>query len=72
MAHAIRSSRSAFGIDEDGELHPTLTQRLEDLANRQPAAPAIHAPGRTTLTYADLGAQIRSVRERLGNWNVVP
>ena len=45
-----------------------ITQILETLASRQPAAPAIHVPGRTTLTYADLGAQIRYVRERLEDW----
>ena len=44
---------------------------LERLAISQPAAPALHVPGRTSLTYTDLGAQIRYVRERLSNWGVV-
>lgn len=43
---------------------------LERLAMSQPAAPALHVPGRTTLTYADLGAQIGYIRERLGNWEI--
>ena len=47
------------------------TQTLDALANCQPAAPAIHVPGRTSLTYADLGAQIRYMRERLGSWGIV-
>jgi hypothetical protein len=48
-----------------------VTQLLEALARRQPAAPALHAQGRPTLTYADLGVQIRYVREQLGSWGVV-
>ena len=43
---------------------------LEALAVRQPAAPAIHAPGRTPLRYAELGSQVRYVRERLGHWGI--
>jgi acyl-coenzyme A synthetase/AMP-(fatty) acid ligase len=43
---------------------------LERLADAQPAAPALHVPGRTCLTYADLGAQIRYVRGRLSEWDI--
>ena len=43
---------------------------LEALAARQPAAPAIHAPGRAPLRYAELGSQVRYVRERLGHWGI--
>ena len=43
---------------------------LEALAVRQPAAPAIHAPGRTPLRYAELGSQVRYVREHLGHWGI--
>ena len=52
------------------DLDQDIGQALEHLARSQPTAPAIHVPGRTTLTYADLGAQIRYVRERLGNWEI--
>ena len=48
-----------------------ITQLLEALARRQPAAAALHGQGGTTLRYADLGAQIRYVRERLGQWDIV-
>ena len=47
-----------------------IARTLEGLASSQPTQPAIHVPGRTSLTYADLGAQIRYVRERLGNWDI--
>jgi acyl-CoA synthetase (AMP-forming)/AMP-acid ligase II len=47
-----------------------VTQVLEALARRQPAAPALQGHGRTTLRYADLSAQIRYVRERLGQWDI--
>src|SRR5258706_14772959 len=53
-------------------LDQNIGQVLESLALSQPAAPALHVPGRTSLSYADLGAQIRYVRERLGSWSVVP
>ena len=43
---------------------------LQSLAVRQPTAPAIYAPGRLTLNYADLIAQIRYVRARLAGWNI--
>lgn len=52
--------------------HATIAEALEQLAASQPAAPALHAPGRQVLTYADLDAQIRHVRERLGGLGVVP
>ena len=53
------------------EMNPGIAQVLERLAASQPTAPALHVPGRTTLTYADLGAQIGYVRERLGSWGIV-
>ena len=55
-----------------GDMDTDITQILETLASGQPTAPALHVPGRTTLTYWDLGAQIRYVRERLDSWGVVP
>ena len=48
----------------------TIADALAMLSERQPAAPAIHVPGRAPLTYGDLGAQIRYVRDRLGNWGI--
>jgi amino acid adenylation domain-containing protein len=45
---------------------------LEMLGNSQPLAPAIHVPGRPTLTYADLAGQIRYIRERLRGWGIGP
>ena len=48
-----------------------ITQVLETLARTQPTAPALHVPGRTSLTYADLGTQIHRVRERLKRWGIV-
>ena len=50
----------------------TIQDALALLAQRQPAAPAIHVPGRATLTYGHLGAQIRYVRERLRSWGIQP
>ena len=44
---------------------------LENVARSQPTAPALHVRGRTSLSYADLGAQIRYVRERLASWDFV-
>ena len=55
-----------------GDMDTDITQILETLASGQPTAPALHVPGRTTLTYWDLGAQIRYVRERLDSWGVEP
>src|SRR5262245_941124 len=52
------------------ELSADITQSLESLARCQPGAPALHAPGRTPLRYADLGAQISYVRERLAHWGI--
>src|SRR6185436_20078689 len=58
-------------MDDAGAIHPhDITLTLEALAAAQPAAPAMYAPGRATLTYADLGAQVRYVRERLQHWNI--
>src|SRR5262245_26144263 len=47
-----------------------ITRMLECLATSQPRAAAIHVPGRKTLTYSDLGEQIRYVRERLNGWDI--
>src|SRR4051812_22883865 len=47
-----------------------IGQALERLARTQPTAPAIHVPGRVSLSYANLGAQIRYVRERLQEWEI--
>src|SRR5512134_1316528 len=49
-----------------------IADALERLASSQPTAPALHVPGRPTLTYADLGAQIRYVRQRLSGWDIAP
>ena len=49
-----------------------VAQIIEALASSQPAAPAIRVPGRTVLRYADLGEQIRHVRERLSGWGIQP
>ena len=48
----------------------TIADALAMLGERQPVAPALHVPGRAPLTYGDLGAQIRYVRDRLGNWGI--
>ncbi len=52
--------------------HETLADALDDVAANQPAAVALHVPGRSSLTYGDLSAQIRYVRERLGGWGIAP
>jgi amino acid adenylation domain-containing protein len=52
--------------------HKNLSDAIEAVARKQPAAPAIHVPGRLSLTYGDLGAQVRYVRERLGSWGIAP
>ncbi len=49
----------------------TIAGALESLAERQPAAPALHVPDRPTLTYGHLGAQNRYIRERLSAWDIV-
>ena len=48
----------------------TVQEVLEALAREQPRSAAIHVAGRTTLTYEDLGSQIRHVRERLQGWGI--
>ena len=48
----------------------TIADALALLSERQPAAPAIHVPGRAPLTYGDLGTHIRYVRDRLENWGI--
>ena len=52
-------------------LEQDIGRALEMLAESQPAAPAIYVPGRATLSYADLGAQIRYVREQMSKWSIV-
>ena len=52
--------------------HKNFADALEAIAMMQPGAPAFHVPGRPPLTYGDLGAQIRYVRERLGGWGIAP
>jgi acyl-coenzyme A synthetase/AMP-(fatty) acid ligase/thioesterase domain-containing protein/acyl carrier protein len=52
--------------------HETFADALDGVATDQPAAVALHVPGRSSLTYGDLGAQIRYVRERLGGWGIAP
>jgi amino acid adenylation domain-containing protein len=49
-----------------------IAQILEAFANSQPAAPAIQAPGRLTLTFADLGDQIHYVRNQFRHWGIAP
>ena len=50
--------------------HETIAEALALLGERQPSAPAVHAPNRTTLTYGDLGAQLRYVGDRLANFGI--
>jgi amino acid adenylation domain-containing protein len=59
-------------LESLGLEHETLADALEAVAADQPTAPALHVPGRSSLTYGDLGAQIRYVRERLGGWGIAP
>ena len=47
-----------------------ICRALECLEIGQSVAPALDAPGRTSLSYSDLGAQVRYVRRRLGSWGV--
>src|SRR5215217_394689 len=49
-------------------LQVDIGQILEQLACSQPAAPALHVPGRASLTYAELANQIRYLRKRLNEW----
>jgi len=60
--NAVPTSNRATGND--------LGQALESLSIRQPKAPALHVSGRNSLTYEDLGAQVRYVRDRLGGWGI--
>ncbi|MGZ8212824.1 MAG: hypothetical protein ACXWUH_20150, partial [Burkholderiales bacterium] len=53
------------------DLNTDIGRALELLAQSQPGAPALHVPGRTSLTYGELGEQIRYVRQRLRDWGVV-
>ena len=52
------------------EADTSIADVLEGLAARQPTAAAIRAPGRTTLSYGQLGGQVGYVRERLGHWGI--
>jgi acyl-CoA synthetase (AMP-forming)/AMP-acid ligase II/thioesterase domain-containing protein len=52
--------------------HENLADTLAARAEKSPAAPALHVPGRTSLTYGGLGAQIRYVRERFEGWGIAP
>jgi len=52
--------------------HKNFADALEAIAAQQPAAPAFRVPGRLSLTYGNLGAQIRYLRERLGGWGIAP
>ena len=54
----------------DIHCHHNLIVALENLAGHRPTAPAVYVPGRAPLTYGDLGAQIRYVRERLNSWSI--
>jgi oxalate---CoA ligase len=47
-----------------------ITAILHAFANSRPEATAIHAPGRRSLTYKNLGQQIQYVRKRLAGWDV--
>ena len=52
--------------------HKNFADALEAIAAQQPAAPAFRVPGRLSLTYGNLGAQIRYLREHLGGWGIAP
>jgi acyl-CoA synthetase (AMP-forming)/AMP-acid ligase II/acyl carrier protein len=43
---------------------------LRELAQARPSAAALHVPGRGALSFADLGAQLDYVRERLAAWDI--
>lgn len=53
-----------------GSSYENLVDRLEDIATRQPNNLALQAPGRSPLTYSELGEQIRYVRRRLSRWGI--
>src|SRR5438552_6071349 len=50
--------------------HECIEDALGALAEDRPAAPALQAPGRKPLTYADLAAQIHRVRKCLGGLDI--
>ncbi len=50
--------------------HECIEDALGALAKDRPAAPALQAPGRKPLTYADLAAQIHRVRKYLGGLDI--
>src|SRR5256884_5786951 len=50
--------------------HECIEDALGALAKDRPAAPALQAPGRKPLTYADLAAQINRVRKYLGGLDI--
>lgn len=52
------------------DLNSDIGQALEQLAHTQPGKPALHAPGRISLTYSHLGEQVRYVRHRLAGWEI--
>src|SRR5262245_9747993 len=62
-----REPDSALRFDRAGA---DVGRALAFLADRQPNAPAMYAPGRTCLRYADLGVQIRYVHEQLSHWRI--
>ena len=49
-------------------LQADIGEVFEQLAYSQPAAPALHVPGRASVTYAELAQQIRHLRQRLSEW----
>jgi acyl-CoA synthetase (AMP-forming)/AMP-acid ligase II/acyl carrier protein len=53
-------------------LTTNFTEVLEARARLYPQAPALHFLEAPSLTYADLGAQIAEVRERLSAWDIRP
>src|SRR5262249_22924992 len=57
-------NEDAQGVDHD------LAHALESVVRNQPDAPAIHAPGRATLKYGHLGAQLRYVQHNLAAWGI--
>src|SRR5262245_23721217 len=67
MHNAAILTPSAESMNEPLE---AITDALASICVCQPAAAAIHVPGRLTLTYGDLGGQIRYVRDRLGGWGI--
>ena len=70
MERSFSSSEIRPNMSDRGSPLDDIGQTLERLAVSRPDAPAIHAPGRTSLSYADLGEQLRYVRARLANWDI--